>query len=67
MTNEEKFKEVFGFTLDTERIHYCPSEEELPCCDGGCDNCYFLHWDKKEYKKVESVEDRYNMNEEVEG
>ena len=66
MTNEEKFKEVFGFSFDYDYTVTCPSKEELHDCDGGCEHCYFNNWEKKEYKKVESVEDRYSMNEEVE-
>ena len=59
MTNAEKFKEVFGFVLDMDSIVCCPSKEELPCCTGGCDCCYFHNWLDKEYRKIESVEDRY--------
>lgn len=43
-TNEDKFREVFGFIPDSE---YCPNK----CQGNGCINCEHRHFWSQEYKE----------------
>ncbi len=50
MTNGEKFKEVFGYTI-TKQINLCKYIADSPDnCSGVCDRCDVYDWANKEYK-----------------
>lgn len=52
MTNAEKFKEVFGFKLNTQPFirDYCIAEGTEECIKHReCGTCPYEFWDEKEY------------------
>ena len=56
MTNAEKFKEVFGFELNTDafRLVYCINKNNPKVCrmrEYSCEGCPYEDWGNQEYKK----------------
>lgn len=51
MTNAEKFKEVFGFEMNTKTDYYCPFNSTR-CTNLPCDDCIDEFW-SSEYKEKE--------------
>lgn len=55
MTNAEKFKEVFGFELNTDafRLVYCINKNNPNVCrmrEYSCEGCPYEDWENQEYK-----------------
>lgn len=64
MTNREKFKEVFGYTI-TKQIDICKYIAHSPNnCSGVCDRCDAYDWANKEYINNSEDKEYKNNNEE---
>ena len=57
MTNEEKFKEVFGFYPD---YRGCLIPAKVCHEQGDCDECVFEKWWDKEYKECFVIKEKYD-------
>lgn len=67
MTNAEKFKEVFGFTLENVSdcslvpTSVCDDQQNKNGYDGMCSNCPFHDWWNKEYKACFRIDSKYEQ------
>ena len=64
MTNEEKFKEVFGIVPSANfKRSVCP--DDFYCRNINCADCLFYeHWWQKEYKPCFRLEEAYKAESE---
>lgn len=53
MTNAEKFKEVFGFEMNTQTDYYCPFNSTR-CTNLPCDDCIDEFW-SSEYNGTPTI------------
>ena len=55
MTNAEKFKEVFGFELNTSAFKhsFCIAKDFETCKKHeGCETCPYYNWEESEFQKM---------------
>lgn len=61
MTNREKFKETFGFNIDTDHLSSgCVAPWGVCETIRGCDECPFDEWWDREYKPCFQIKEGFD-------